>query len=421
MRKIVASRISSELDDISNSVEALAKGNPKLAKKMASITRNLDIVANTVDRMAKQEGPAEAYPEGEFGFENEHQDSYTAKNYHKVPVGADSVAKAIGKNLTDIMADLDFVQTTNPAEKHAINVQASLQRAVKNQNWKLAEKLARKAAEIELKIDEDETGSEDDLSTSDLSESGGDDAIDQAQVGGVLPLRGSEPQSTGGQDTGHHARQSSKKYLAAKKILSKIASDTTVQPKVKQPYDLLNSEPGENVERDNSLGGLSGYGRDSSKKVKANTVDVFRPTHVPKELGNVWHEAAQSLANQGKLMTASGKVNYTAINRRYATVLGHLGRVASQINGGAGSNKIIAETDDGDELTLKDFVDYFVNNLPPYIKDGSGPKTVNDIGDFICTVLAPSNDPIADAFTELDQRNAQRIIVQVGKSLGLSR
>jgi hypothetical protein len=60
------------------------------------------------------------------------------------------------------------------------------------------------------------------------------------------------------------------------------------------------------------------------------SVKVYRPTHVPKELHSVWHGAAQHLAGQGRLLTASGKVDYTAVNREYARAIAAYGRVASE-------------------------------------------------------------------------------------------
>lgn len=64
------------------------------------------------------------------------------------------------------------------------------------------------------------------------------------------------------------------------------------------------------------------------------SVKVFRPTHVPKELHPVWHGAAAHLASSGRLLTASGKVNYEAVNDQFIRVLGaslQMGRKAAAI------------------------------------------------------------------------------------------
>jgi hypothetical protein len=326
----------------------------KIAKMLNRTAGKLDMVSNTLDaipakRKAKQEGPADEYLPGEFGPENEHQDAYTAKNYHKVPIGKDSMSKAIGKNLGEILSDLDFAQTGNARDKQEINVQAgknlrkastpwpfkdlspaSFSKMAAQGRWDLIEKASKMASSVlaaDMDVQEDVTGSSDDLSTSALAESG-DEAqgkpLDESQEGGDLQFYGTYPQGEGGgPDSGHH-RQGSRRKL-------RQAAEGKAPVKLKQPTALLDDEPGDNVERDQELGGLSGFGKDASKTASGGRMaTVYRPVHVPKEMHQVWHGAAQHLADKGKLINASsGKIDYEAINHVYGNLLGHLGRVAS--------------------------------------------------------------------------------------------
>jgi hypothetical protein len=67
-------------------------------------------------------------------------------------------------------------------------------------------------------------------------------------------------------------------------------------------------------------------------RVRISNLKIFRPTHVPKELHGVWHGAAEYLARQGRLLTASGHVNYPAINRAYQVSLNTYGALAGAID-----------------------------------------------------------------------------------------
>jgi len=356
--------ITAELDEVAGELQKLAEKNPRAAKVLIRTAKRLDTVSNSLERaappaqrQAKQEGPADDYLPGEFGPENEHQDAFTATNYHKVPIGKDSMSKAIGKNVSEILSDLDFAQRGNATDKNRINVQSGRQPARKPTRqaaadwpfsdltpetigkmaaagrWDLVERAtkmaqSRKAAEME--VQEDETGTADDLSTAALAESGDESdvpPVDASQDGGDLQFYGTYPAIEGGPDSGHHRRSSARQRLQRK------ASEPKAPVKVKSPEALLNDEPGDNVERDQELGGLSGYGRDSGRKTAgARTATIYRPTHVPKEAHAVWHGVAQHLANQGRLLTASGHVNYEAINAEYTKLIGALGRVASKVD-----------------------------------------------------------------------------------------
>lgn len=61
------------------------------------------------------------------------------------------------------------------------------------------------------------------------------------------------------------------------------------------------------------------------------SVKVFRPTHVPSELHEVWHGAAEYLARKGRLLKASGKVDYHAINKQYKRSLAAYHAVADEV------------------------------------------------------------------------------------------
>lgn len=67
-------------------------------------------------------------------------------------------------------------------------------------------------------------------------------------------------------------------------------------------------------------------------RVRVANVKIYRPTHVPKELHGVWHGAAEFLAKRGRLLTASGKVNYPAINRAYQISLSTYGAIAGAVD-----------------------------------------------------------------------------------------
>lgn len=375
-------RISSELDDIANGVEALKKSHPKLAASLTKIAAHIDLVSNSVENRSRRAATErDDYLPGEFGPEDEHQDSFEATDYHKTPIGKDSVSKAIGKNVADILSDLDLAQRTSPSEGHEVNVQAakkdpkkpvkkvdpktdkkSEKKSEKDDKSRKDKKPAKKKASEwpfsdisaedigkmaaqgrwdlvdravaiasgriaettqEIETDPDEVGSDDDLSTSDLAETGDESEnppIDESQEGGVLQFFGTFPQteSGGGPDSGHHH--------ASRRILRQ-AAEAEAPVIVEDAKKQHESESGEDVERDQSLGGLANRG--ASKRQA--TVRVYRPVHVPKEMHSYWHGAAEYLARGGRLLTASGKVDYLGINTQYMRILGHLGRVASKV------------------------------------------------------------------------------------------
>jgi hypothetical protein len=342
----MSKQIQATLDSIATEVQALGKRYPKLASTMNKYAARIDVVTNSIQagaiRRAGEERGGERL-EGEFGPEDEHQDSFEATNYHKTPIGNDSMSKAIGKNPADILADLDFAQNSGGAEGHEINIQAgrfasswpfrdlspkAFVRLAQNGHWDLVGKAARlarrMAGEGSMEVDEDETGSADDLSTADLAETGDESQnapIDASQEGDTLQFFGTEPAGSG-TDSGHHRG-------ARRRQMLRRASEADAPVIVENAERLHDGEPGENVERDQSLGGLTA-GRQAHVK-------VYRPTHVPKEMHSYWHGAAQHLSRKGSLLKANGQVDYQAINGQYQRLLGHLTRVASAVDAKTGN------------------------------------------------------------------------------------
>jgi hypothetical protein len=368
-------QITAEIDDIANSVQYLGKKYPRSASTLKKIAARLDLVSNELEtqssktasrRRAAPSDRSERLP-GEWGPEDEYQDSYEADDYHRVPVGKDSLSKAIDKNIPDILSDLDFAQTTNGRDNHRIHIQSSRRASawpfadltpaqfagfVKAGQWDMVDRaanlaLANKRTASPIEYSEDRTGSEDNLSTADLGESGDEDdvpPIDKDEQGGTLQFYGTYPAGDG-PDSGHHRRSveppNRERRMAQKRqardVLKRIA-DREIPVQVEDPDRLLNSDPGDDVERDHPMGGLSGRykgseptpRRQSSRQSgRQASVKVYRPTHVPKELHHFWHGAAQYLAGKGRLLRASGDVNYREVNKQYVRLLSHVTRIAS--------------------------------------------------------------------------------------------
>lgn len=374
-------RVSAELDDIANGIEKLGKRYPKHTKELRRMAAQLDLVSNQFER----NGPggrqaAEATPGlEEWGPEDTRQDAYEAEDYHKVPVGNDSLAKAIDKNPADILGDLDFAQHTSGRDKHRILVQAGKQGQQRQASWPFSDltpiqfmrfaqqgrwSLVARAAQlaggqvrqagrreaVEMEVDLGDEGDDDQLSVANLPESGDEDVVKPVDVdeeGGTLQFFGTYPQKDNddGPDSGHHRRNveppnrewrvGRRQQQAARSLLERVA-DRAVQPEVKQPDDLLADEPGDDVERDQSLGGLSGRykGRKSGRASGQAEVRVYRPTHVPQELHPVWHRAAKTAAANGTLLTQRGKVDYYGVNRVYRAMLGRCRQAAAQVPAG---------------------------------------------------------------------------------------
>jgi hypothetical protein len=350
---------SAELDSISLEVQSRAASlkakDPRKAADLMKVAERIDAVANELETSGKTSSKtAGAEPFEEFGPENEHQDRFEASDYHKVPVGNDSMSKALDKNLSQIVSELEFGQTGNAKDKQRINIQASkawpfkdlkpedLARMASSGDWgsiERAAKMARTAGKTaaEMEVDEDTTGGADTLSTADLAETGDEAAtppVDADEVGGVLQFYGTDGPGKG-PDSGHHGPTASKKSWARRVLLAslqeapeetapKTAAEAKVPVKVKQPDALLTDGPGEDVERDQELGGLSS--KHSSTEIK-----LYRPTHVPAEMNHVWVAAGRALMASGKLLNKNNRVNYNAVNEKYVQILNHMSRTASSV------------------------------------------------------------------------------------------
>jgi hypothetical protein len=419
--------VTSELDDLADQVQALSKRYPRHAKRLLALSANLDTVSNELDTQATRTARTAAsdpdLESGAWGPEDVYQDSYEASDYHKAPVGSDSLAKAIDKNPADILADLDFAQSTSGKDKHRILVQADRQRPNGRQartkwpfgdltpvelvgfarrgEWEKVRRAAsmvlnstatnngagRTSAKIEadddMDVDIGTFGAEDRLSTADLGESG-DESIakpnDADQEGGTLQFYGTYAQKSNdtGPDSGHHRRDVAPpnretrgdiragRSSRARSIIERMA-DRQVKPEVKDPDDLLNDEPGDNVERDQPLGGLSGQyrGRKSSSRngrtngngSRESEVKVYRPVHVPREMHGLWHRAAQRIASEGRLLDVGGEVDYYAIDDKYRGALKlYRNRAASASRGRTASRVAYRETPRQVRLARPDFV-----------------------------------------------------------------
>lgn len=396
--------VTPELDDLADQVQGLSKRYPRHAKRLMALAANLDTVSNQLDTEAKRAARTAAAgdpdaEQGAWGPEAAYDDSYEADDYHKAPIGNDSLAKAIDKNPADILSDLDFAQATSGKDKHRILVQsdrrrpagrragrttwpfndlspADLAEFARRGQWDQVRRAAamamgssgRSAAKVEADTDMDVDigtfGSEDRLSTADLGESGDEEIakpVDADQEGGTLQFYGTYAQTDNdsGPDSGHHRRgieppnrqnfsdirTSSARGRRARSVIERMA-DRQVKPEVKDPDALLNDEPGDNVERDQPLGGLSGQyrGRKSSRNGHARNeteVKVYRPVHVPKEMHGLWHRAAQRIASEGRLLDRSGDVDYYTIDDKYRGALKfYRGRAAAASHGRTASQRM---------------------------------------------------------------------------------
>jgi hypothetical protein len=414
--------VTPELDDLADQVQGLSKKYPRHAKRLMALAANLDTVSNQLDTEAVSASRIAAgdpdEEQGSWGTEDTYQDSYEADDYHKVPVGNDSLAKAIDKNPADILSDLNFAQSTNGTDKHRILIQADRNRGrragrtswpfkdlsptdltdlARKGDWDqvrraaamaMASPKARTSAKVEsdpdMDVDIGTFGSEDRLSTADLGESGDEDIAkpnDAEQEGGTLQFYGTYAQTDNdsGPDSGHHRRNveppnrenrsgiRAGRASRARSVIERMA-DRQVRPEVKDPDDLLNDEPGDNVERDQPLGGLSGqyHGRKSSRNGYGrkngsggdSEVRVYRPVHVPKEMHGLFHRAAQRIASEGRLLDRNGDVDYYAIDNKYRGALKfYRGRAAAASQGRTASQRIAyRETPRQVRLARPDFV-----------------------------------------------------------------
>jgi len=199
------SSMTAELEDIAGTLEA--RGFKRLAARCDVITNTLERLDGANARLAAKKPPAKKAPTkkeedeapakkrkadlgdnkglsqgGSFkgpppgssdADEAGHSDQFIAENYHRTPVGNDSVSKMLGTpSVADMLSKLDF------ADEGRINIQAS-----------------RRAADDSY----DEGDPQDPFTTAGLPESGDEGAVppvDKDQEGDVLPFLGTVEEGT---------------------------------------------------------------------------------------------------------------------------------------------------------------------------------------------------------------------------------
>lgn len=180
-----------ELDDISGTLEQ--RGFKRLAARADMVTNTLEVVSRKLATKKKEKaasrrradigdnaglsmgGSSDGPPPGsDDADESGHSDQFIAENYHRVPVGKDSVSRMLGApSVSDMLSRLDF------AGDHKMNVQAS-RRAADDGNF-------------------DEGDPVDPWTTAGLPESGDETAEpppDKDQEGDVLPFLGTEEEGS---------------------------------------------------------------------------------------------------------------------------------------------------------------------------------------------------------------------------------
>jgi len=250
--------ITAELDDIANQIQK--KGDSCLAGQ-------IDLISNSLDRRSQQAaksprkadqaqglsmpgdgggGGEEPPPGSGDADEAGHADSFEATEYHKVPVGNDSMSRYLkAPSPADILNRLDFAQ-----EEGEINIQASKKKADHDGG------------------DFDPADPLDPYSTAGLPETGDEEAQppnDVNQEGDDLEFFGNEPPGSLHMPVGR--RETAK---IARQILSRAAAEIVVD----EPEDLHKSEPGEDVERDQSLGGKGGPDADEEVYDEEEMMDM---------------------------------------------------------------------------------------------------------------------------------------------------
>lgn len=320
--------LTDELDEIAAQVEKI---NPRLAAK-------LDTVSNTLDRVAAEYD----VPDWEAADEAGHQDSYKAENYHKFPVGKDSLSKMLGKP-----SPADW--SPEPAEEGKVELQASrswpfedltpagLARLAAAGRWDEVARAARLATEDVPDPEGDPGDPTDTFSTAGLPESGGDKANDEEQEGSELQFYGTVPAGDLHMPGGGRKKSTepdsllnsgrdpvtaglSEAAIRARRILE--AADQVVAETKKVDPSKQGRGPGEEVERDQSLGGLgSDTGPEPDPRLASKKVVVKYPKGLPVHQASAWERAAKRAQRQGKLLTASKKVNYTAIENEFNRIV----------------------------------------------------------------------------------------------------
>ena len=267
--------IARELDDIANSLEK--RGFKKLASRLDMVSNTLEAADRRIASRRKAapndlmpSAPDGPPPGSEDADEAGHYDAYEAKNYHKVPVGKDSLSKMLGAP-----SPADMLNRLEIAAEGQINIQAS----------------RRRKAEV-APMDVDEGDAADPFTTAGLPESGDETQgkpVDEDQEGGTLEFYGTEAPGTlhmptnggGSTDDVENILEEAEEYgednedgveevalknrlSSARNILRRTAADIVVE----DPADLHDSETGDNVERDQPLGGLGNGPVSASRRLR---------------------------------------------------------------------------------------------------------------------------------------------------------
>lgn len=261
-------RVTAELDEIAGQLQK--KGLNRMAA-------SVDVVANTLEELSKSRraskkrqadqsmgmsfpgssGGMSANPGSEDADEDGRSDAYTAPQeiMHRVPVGKDSMLRATRGVASPGEISLDFAQ-----EEQQISIQAGKRRRSK----KNRRRATPRGNEGWL-----DPGNPDDIkSTAGLPETGDEDEVppvDKPQVGDVLPFYGTDPAGSlhgGGRASNRSNGNMTSQAQNARFALLREAAEVNVQ--MKHPNDIESDDPGDDVESDQSLGGLPTESGDSS-------------------------------------------------------------------------------------------------------------------------------------------------------------
>jgi hypothetical protein len=294
MRTVIA-----ELDEISTILEK--GGNKVLATRLDAVTNTIDQEVRTT-RRASVRVAEENNPGWEDSDEDGRSDAYEAKHYHREPVGSRAVTKLVAPTVKEIFNRLDL------ATEDTVNLQAGAKRIPQR----------RQAAETSYCADEGDD--KDTFTTSGMPESGDESRcppIDKDQTGEPIEMVGTVPYGS----LTASARRARQTLRAAANV---SVEATEEDPSPRTASDAVEGE--KEVE-----GFIKKQERDLiTSSTKKRTATVHYPVHVPMELRGLWDEAARTTARRGKLMMASGKVNYEGINQVYAAALAKCGEMATR-------------------------------------------------------------------------------------------
>jgi len=333
-------RLIAELESIADMVQA----------KDRTAAKWLDVVTNEVEAVSRKRSRKAAetpeVPDWEAADEPGHQDSFEAKDYHKFPVGKDSVSKLLGRpSAADSKPDF--------ADEGKIKIQASkaasvwpftdltpegLKLLATSGQWREVARAARVAAAVLASDDvpdaEGDMGDPTDTySTSGLPETGGDASVDEDQEGEDLEFFGTQDAGTLHMPSANTGPKKSldpdtmmdkgRDLVTARSILEAAAGRRAAEVSVQSPESMgMESD----VERDQALGGF-GKGSSDTGPDPLNTVapitgsrkalKIRIPEAVAAEDRYLWRKAAQRIAT-AKSIKVAGRVNYPAINAEYA-------------------------------------------------------------------------------------------------------